>query len=500
MITVVCPDHGPFYPEFRRYRDGSGCPICMGAKKKSSEQVVLEFRKVHGDKYDYTDTVYVNNKTKVSVRCPYHGTFLINPNNHKKGYGCPKCGKRYARTREEWIEEFRNVHGDKYDYSEIQDLNSQGTITIVCKKHAPFRTTSNSHIRGRGCAKCSAEARGVSRRLDYAETLPRNVILVSPENPHKKEPATFFCDEHGEFKSTVDNVVKSYHGCPKCASAFQRSKAELELFEFVSTITTAEQSNRTLLDGKELDIYIPEHRLAIEYCGIYWHCEERGKDKYYHFDKWKKCKDRGIRLLTIFEDEDLEKVKNVIQSALGARRKGIFARRLSVREISADSATLFLNNYHLQGSCAKRVSYGAYDEDVLVSVMSFGHTSRQSRHAWELRRFCTDNRTHPGIASKLWNAFLRDHDPTSVVSLSDRRYFTGDMYEKLGFTWDGDVTPDYAYVIGSQRFHKSGFRKSAIKRRHPEIYDSDLTEREMMSIAGYGRIWDCGKDRWVWEK
>ena len=268
----------------------------------------------------------------------------------------------------------------------------------------------------------------------------------------------------------------------------------------MNEITPAIQSDRTLIDPKELDIYVPDSGLAIEYCGLYWHSEENGKDQWYHYNKWKECRESGVRLITVFEDEDEDKVRSAISAALGAREKGAFARKCAVREVSTKAATAFLDKYHLQGSCGKRVSYGLYDGDELIAVMAFGQPSRQSEHAWELRRFCTDGRTHAGAASKLWKAFLREQQPESVVSLSDRRWFTGEMYEKLGFVWDGEVKPDYAYVKNGERHHKSKFRKSGIARHFPEIFVEDKTEREMMVEAGFGRIWDCGKDRWVWKK
>jgi len=100
--------------------------------------------------------------------------------------------------------------------------------------------------------------------------------------------------------------------------------------------------------------------------------------------------------------------------------------------------------------------------------------------------------------SKLFGYFVKNYRPESVVSFSDRRWFMGASYQKLGFQLDGEIAPDYSYVRYGARYNKSKFRKSGIQHYHPEVYNEELTEREMMQAAGYDRIWDCGKIRWVW--
>lgn len=125
--------------------------------------------------------------------------------------------------------------------------------------------------------------------------------------------------------------------------------------------------------------------------------------------------------------------------------------------------------------------------------MSFSRPTRQSSHSWELVRMASDPsyRVH-GIWSKLFEMFVREHSPSSVVSFSDNRLFTGAVYGKLGFALDGEVRPDYFWTDGYKRYHKSGLRKKGAERT------SGLTETQLRTAVGLRKIWDLGKKRWVW--
>jgi len=469
------------------------------AKKLTTETFIEKARAVHGDLYDYSKVVYVNTYTKVIIIDPEFGKFEQTPSNHLQGNGNSKRSGCEKISQEVFLKKSRETHGDTYDYSKSFYKNNITKIKIIDPIFGEFYQLPTRHMNGSGHPK-----RKNKKNLSKGEISKK--IYDKHGNKYTYYKKTWGdqlskilieCNTHGKFKQALQNHIRG-QGCPKCAKNGS-SKPEQALFDLVSShCPDAIQSDRTILDGKELDIYVPCKNLAIEYCGLYWHSEQMGKEKSYHFEKWHRCHNLGIRLLTIFEDEDPIKVENAVLSAIGIRPKGISARKLFIKELSTKNATAFLEEHHLQGSCGKKVTLGAYDDDVLVAVMAFGATSRQSKYPWELRRFCTDGRNHPGVASRLWKFFLRKYNPDSVVSMSDRRWFSGDMYSILGFEWDGEVRPDYHYVKGGERWHKSGFRKDGIKTRLPEFYDESLTEREMMQNAGYGRIWDCGKDRWVW--
>lgn len=128
-------------------------------KKLTTEEFIERAKKVHGNKYDYSKVEYKGNKEKVCITCPIHGEFWITPNHHLKGHGCKKCGideraKKRSSTTKEFIEKAKNIHGDKYDYSKVEYVNSTTKICIICPIHGEFWQLPSSHLSGIGCPNC----------------------------------------------------------------------------------------------------------------------------------------------------------------------------------------------------------------------------------------------------------------------------------------------------------------------------------------------------------
>ena len=130
-VCIICPEHGKFWQEASGHLKGQGCPKCSGKYIPTIEEWIEKARKVHGDKYDYSKVKYIDSKSKVCIICPIHGGFEQTPHNHLGGQGCPTCGKCIP-TKEEWIAEARKVHGDKYDYSKVDYVNSRTKVCIIC--------------------------------------------------------------------------------------------------------------------------------------------------------------------------------------------------------------------------------------------------------------------------------------------------------------------------------------------------------------------------------
>ena len=124
-------------------------------KKMSNEDFIAKAYSLHGDKYDYSKVEYINSKTKVCIICPVHGEFWITPNEHLLGHGCKKCyHDRKKITTEEFIRRAKEIHGDKYDYSKVEYVNSFVKVCIICPKHGEFWQTPHGHLKGNGCPKC----------------------------------------------------------------------------------------------------------------------------------------------------------------------------------------------------------------------------------------------------------------------------------------------------------------------------------------------------------
>jgi len=262
-------------------------------------------------------------------------------------------------------------------------------------------------------------------------------------------------------------------------------------------------NKRNIIPPLEIDIFMPEYNLAIEFCGLYWHSDARIQAKDYHRKKYDLCKNKGIRLLTIFEDEFTKNpdiVFGIIGNFLRLSTETIGARKTILNEIPFETVRNFLNNYHIQGSSPfGGTNIGAYLNNELIGVMIFGKSIRQNGAKCELKRFCTDGRNFPGLADKMFKFFIRSHCPEQIVSYSDNRWFSGEMYEKLGFKLQSESDFGHYYVSPNflDRFHPMRFSKKEIKKK---FGIDEGTEKEMMVKLGYHRIYDCGKKKWLWKQ
>lgn len=292
-----------------------------------------------------------------------------------------------------------------------------------------------------------------------------------------------------------------------------RSSYELQLRNFLISCGFKPEEDFVenkfmLLNGKQLDFYIPSKKIAIEFNGLHFHSSaNKNITSLYHYQKMIKAKEMGIRLVTIFEDELLEKqdvvfeyLRNILQIS---DKQRIFARRCTVKLISATLANDFLQKYHLQGKPASSGVYVAlYHLDSIVAVMSF-HKQRNKHNnegLWELSRFSCGNVKVVGAAGKLLSFFIKTYYPDKIISFADARWSTGDMYFKLGFELETFIRPDYRYYKPGtlKRTHKSKYTKNKIQKMGIDI--AGKTESQLTTELGLHKIWDCGKYRFVWVK
>lgn len=265
---------------------------------------------------------------------------------------------------------------------------------------------------------------------------------------------------------------------------------ELSLFEFISSIYHGE-INRNYRDEFEIDIYLPDVKIGIEFNGLYWH-SDLFKSKSYHLEKTNYFKEKGIRIIHIWEDDWIFRqdiVKSQIRNLLNKNSYRIFARECSVAQITSEQSKKFLDENHILGNVKSNIKLGLFFKDKLVSVMTFDKCEgrkKLSESEWNLTRFCNVLDTSVvGGASKLWKYFLRNFQASRTISYADLDWSLGDIYYKLGFRLVNVGKPDYKYLVEGRRRHKSGFRKSKL--------NYDVTETEFIRSKGILRIWDCGK-------
>ena len=288
----------------------------------------------------------------------------------------------------------------------------------------------------------------------------------------------------------------------------QESWGESELREFIKELGFNPEKNRTILNGMELDIYIPEKKIAIEFNGVYWHSSEFKSTKY-HFDKFKKCLDAGIQLITIWEDQWVNKkeiCKEIIKSKLGIYKQRIYARKCKVIEVDSKTANKFMDNYHIQGKSQGSIRLGLEYGDNIVAIMTFGKkrssmmgTKEKTKGEYELVRFCGK----PGIqvvggASKLFKHFIDiTPDAKTIKSYSSNDISIGQLYKALGFEMISLQYGNYWYIEKNtnKRFHRYNFCKAKLKDMG---FDTEqYTESQIMSNLPYFKIVDTGMMTWV---
>ena len=257
------------------------------------------------------------------------------------------------------------------------------------------------------------------------------------------------------------------------------------------------ECSRRIIGGLELDFYLPEHKVAIELDGIYWH-SVNFKEPNYHLNKTELCEAQGIQLIHVFEDEWLEKeaiVKSRILTILGKTARRIYARKCEVRSISGPIANRFIEANHLQGAIPASYRYGLFHRDELVSVMTFGSYRRSlgktaQSGEYEMYRFCNLADTQViGGASRLLAAFVRDQLPTKIISYADRRWSTGDLYRNLGFTLEHTVGPNFWWIQNSTRSHRFKFTR---KRMIELVGNQSLSTFELQDALNITKIYDSG--------
>lgn len=513
-IIVTCPIHGDFEIRASEHLLGKGCPQCGmarrgSARRSNTEEFIAKAKNVHGhDTYDYSRVEYKNSRTKVIIGCKKHGWFEQTPETHLGGGGCPKCANERMHTpmtTEEWVAKAKKAHpNDNYDYSLVVYRGPFEKVRIICPIHGEFTQVAAYHLSGNGCRQCGYEKVRSSLRDSEEDFVQKAGIIhdhkytydhVVYVNNHT--PVDVTCPKHGDFKVLPYNHLYAKSGCPKCACSL--SHWEMEMYEFIKTLCPdAVNRERSLLNGKEIDIYIPSLALGVECDGVMWH-DERHKAKNYHIDKTLACKERGIRLIHVFEDEwNLKKeiVKDRIKSILGIYGKRIYARQCEIGLVDAKAANDFLNMNHLQGAIPSKFCYGLYYAEELVLVATFGKARKCLRsdakdgNTYELLRLCSKKGVNViGGASRLLKHFVADVKPTRLISYCDLRWSNGDVYRALGFHLDHMSQPSYFYVIDNIRHNRLGFTKDKLVR---EGYDKAKTEHEIMKERGIFRIYDCG--------
>lgn len=441
--------------------------------------------------------VIVNNITEENIpKCQCGKSRAIDVTFAENGFRT-FCGEKCSRHANKISKEALNFLSNK-DWLYDQRLIKKFSILEIAKTLNVSETTVNKWLKHHN----------IDNLIDGRSRNSAATELFKNEQKLKDlYESGLTCEQIAEMvsstKSTVLRWLNHYNIEIKSSNSYPKkitkaSKNELEIYEFIKSVyfNKIESSNRTILKGKELDIYISNKNLAIEYNGLYSHSykpwESKSsliKDSNYHLNKTLECEKFNIQLLQIFSDEWLNKrpiVKSIIKSKLGINEK-VYARKCKIIDVDTSIKNLFLNNNHIQGEDKSKIKLGLTYNNELLCVMTFCKSRFNKHYIWELSRFCTKcNYNVVGGFSKLLTHFRKIHSG-SIISYADRRYSNGNVYIKNGFTLLHINKPSYYYVDKNymKRYNRMHFQKKYTGK-------NNCTEYEAARSLGFNKIYDCG--------
>lgn len=341
---------------------------------------------------------------------------------------------------------------------------------------------------------------------EYIES--RDYKLLSAEYINNNSKLLLMCPNGHEWRTTFHRF-KSGARCMTCYTqnnyVSKPEQAVRDYFEENHPDLHIIYNDRSVITPKELDLYFPESNTAVEICGLYWHCERTDTPKNYHYNKMMACFDKGVRLITVFEDEiydNFDIVISKILQAIGKTEKIIYAEECSVECISTSEANKFFVNNHLQGGFPAEKVWALVYNDEIVSACSVGESTMKyisTRNVLELQRLCDLIGTHVvGGVSKL---FLRVKKYTlkekygKIVTHCDMRYANifSTVYEKLGFSLESTTRYSLHYFRRGKRHRSFSIRKTKEERLIDEL------NYELRQEKGYDKIWDCGYRIYTYE-
>ena len=275
--------------------------------------------------------------------------------------------------------------------------------------------------------------------------------------------------------------------------------------EIAALFPNAILGSRKVINPYELDIYIPDRKLAVEFNGTYWH-SSCNKDSKYHQNKTIACAKKGIRLIHIFEYEWVnEDTKRKLIGLLVGEKEKTYARNTVIKEVNLNEYKEFLEKNHLQGYAPSAIMLGCYDKNnKLLGVMGFGKPRFNSNYQYEVIRLCWDrNISVVGGTEKMFEYFVRKYKPNSIITYCDISKFTGNVYTRLGFKarQEKPITePSYVWVENHNSEILTKYQTQKSRLVELGYGKESQTEDEIMISRGYLKVYDCGNLVLTWEK
>lgn len=527
-VWWVCDEGHEWEATISNRTKGSGCPFC------SNKKVLAGFNDLASQRPDISQQWHPTKNGKLSPVLVSVGSskkvWWIDEYNHEwemfisartgsRRLSCPYCSNQKILTGfndlkttnpdilKEWnYEKNINIAPNKIT------ISSTKKVWWICDKEHEWEASLNSRRFSTAiptkCPYCSG--RKVIKGQNDLATLSPSVANEwhptknSPLSPHHitnkgSKKVWWICDKSHEWAVSPGNRSRG-EKCPICAATIFSSKAEKDIQNYLSSlgIDFIINSRKILDKNLELDIYVPEKKIVIEFNGLYWHSERSGKSKKYHYNKWFECKEKNIQLIQIWEDDWIRNpylIKNMLAYKMGKFQTGkIYGRDTFVKSMAVTDAKQFLAENHIQGFASGSYYLGLKDStDKNVALMVL---RKEQNNVLNITRFATSKSVVGGFSKLLKYAEI-NYQPDSFITFSDHTISDGGLYEKNGFLADKELPPDYMYVVRGERKHKFGYRLEKFKNDPSLKYEDGLTEQKLAMLNNLYRIWDAGKTRWI---
>ena len=519
-VEIICKEHGSFLMTPSKHLMGQGCTKCVGTYKKNTEEFKIVANRVHGMLYDYSLVEYKNNRIKVMIICNKHGIFEQIPKSHLRGHGCASC---ISSKGEEMIEKILKSFGLNYNkgfnFKECIGINggslpfdfylSDLNFLIEYDGRQHYEPVSkfggdpclntlklNDNIRNEWCKENKIEL----IRIKYNNIENDLNVLYDFINSliNKK------CIELDRPNLITKNNIEEYLK-PSLFDIKKYISIRKEFIDFINTTYDDVIEYEHKINSSECDIFLPKINIGFKLLGLYKNSEVNS-EKNTQLETYNNYTNSGFKIIQIYEDVWISKkeiIKSRINNILNKSDK-LYARNCEIRIVETKECSDFLDKSHLQGKIGSSIKLGLYNGGELVSVMTFGtlrknlgQTSKEN--AYELLRFCNKLNTNVlGSASKLFNYFIKNYNPSYIVSYADKCWSSNDnIYSKLNMEYSHESKPSYFYIIGDTRKGRFAYRKDQLLLCG---YSKELTEHKICLSNNIFRIYDCGSFKYEWNK
>lgn len=307
------------------------CPICSKKKRTKTTEIFKTQLELKNPTLELLSD-YENSSSKVKVKCKVCGSinFVIAANLLKQG-GCLKCAGLIKRTNEEVIADFKKVHGDRYDYSKINYVDGKVPIEIICKKHGSFMQRPDIHLSGCGCKKCYIESKSDTTesfiqkaKIIHGEEFDYSKVKYVDSHT----PIEIICKKHGSFMQRPNNHLNCKSGCPTCKESLGertiRNYFNSKNIKVISQKTFKDLYDKSIKNKLKYDFYVEKYNLLIEFNGQqhykffeFWHKDIHNFHKAKHLDwlKRKYAKDNNFNYLVI-SYKDFDKITDILDSKI----------------------------------------------------------------------------------------------------------------------------------------------------------------------------------------